>query len=204
MPSPTTTPPSLKQVLEVIATLRDQRVVITTMASIATWREISNSPLDFHYIPSAMGHAPDLGLGLALAQPKSGVIVLNGDGSTLMNLGSLVTIANHRVPLYVLILDNGIYEVTGGQPTAGAGRADFAALARAAGIARVYAFDSLDGWKKGAAEALSGPGPVVICLKIEARLGEKSPSPPRPMAEQIAALQNALGVQPVTPPPSTQ
>jgi thiamine pyrophosphate-dependent acetolactate synthase large subunit-like protein len=184
--------PTLRQVLEVVAAHRGDRVVITTMASISVWRELSDSPLDFHYVPSAMGQAPDLGLGLALARPERGVIVLNGEGSMLMNLGGLVTIANHAVALYLIIIDNGMYEVTGGQPTAGTGRADFAGLARAAGISRVYSFDTLAAWRAGAAEALTGEGPVVVSLQIQGRLGEKSPSPPGPMADQIAGLQRAL------------
>jgi thiamine pyrophosphate-dependent acetolactate synthase large subunit-like protein len=139
-----------------------------------------------------MGQAPDLGLGLALAQPERGVLVINGDGSMLMNLGSLVTLANHSAGVYLVIIDNGIYEVTGGQPTAGTGRADFAGLAKAAGIKRIYSFDSVEPWRTRAAEALAGPGPVVIWLKVEGRLGQKTPTPPRPMAEQITRLKQAL------------
>src|SRR5438067_3090207 len=130
------------------------------MASIAIWPRLSDTPLDFAYMPSAMGQGPALGLGLALAQPERGVIVVNGDGGMLMNLGSLVTIANHPANLYLLIIDNGHYEVTGGQPTAGAGHTDFAGLARAAGIQRVYSFDDVQTWRTGAAEALSGTGPA--------------------------------------------
>jgi thiamine pyrophosphate-dependent acetolactate synthase large subunit-like protein len=141
-----------------------------------------------------MGHAPDLGLGLALAQPGRGAVVVNGDGCMLMNLGSLVTLANQPADVYLLILDNGLYEVTGGQPVAGAGRTDFAGLARAAGIGRVYAFDTLEDWRRGAVEALTGPGPVVVWLKVEGRLGQKTPKAPRPMAEQVARLKQALGV----------
>src|SRR5689334_15129386 len=115
---------SQRQALEVLARHRGDRIVITTMTSVALWPELSDSPLDFAYLPSAMGHAPSLGLGVALAQPR-GVIVVNGDGSMLMNLGSLVTLAAHPAPVYLLILDNGLYEVTGGQATAGTGRADF-------------------------------------------------------------------------------
>jgi thiamine pyrophosphate-dependent acetolactate synthase large subunit-like protein len=178
--------------LEVLAGYRTAQIVITTMSSVAIWPEFSASPLDFHYIPSAMGHAPSLGLGLALAQPERGVIVINGDGCMLMSLGSLVTLANHPANIYLLILDNGIYEVTGGQPTAGAGHTDFAALARAAGIGRVYAFDTLASWQAAAGECLAGTGPVVIWLKVEARLGQKTPSAPRPMAEQIARFTQAL------------
>jgi thiamine pyrophosphate-dependent acetolactate synthase large subunit-like protein len=184
---------SAKEALEVLAGHRGNRIVITTMASISLWPQLSDTPLDFAYMPSAMGHAPDLALGLALARPEHGVIVVNGDGSMLMNLGSLVTLANHPAPVYLVIIDNGIYEVTGGQPTAGSRRADFAALARAAGVARVYAFSDGACWRAGAPEALSGPGPVAIWLKVEGRLGQKTPNPPRPMAEQINRLQQALG-----------
>jgi thiamine pyrophosphate-dependent acetolactate synthase large subunit-like protein len=189
-----TTRPTLREVLEVLAEHRGERIVITAMASIGAWKQLSDSPFDFHYMPSAMGQAPDLGLGLALAQPERGVIVVNGDGSMLMNLGSLVTLANHAVPLYLLIMDNGLYEVTGGQVTAGTGHADFAGIAKAAGIRRVYAFDTLKAWRDGAAEALTGLGPVVVWLRVEGRVGEKTPTAPRPMAEQITRLQSALGV----------
>jgi thiamine pyrophosphate-dependent acetolactate synthase large subunit-like protein len=164
------------------------------MSSVGIWPQFSDTPLDFAYLPSAMGHAPDLGLGLALAQPDRGVIVVNGDGCMLMNLGCMVTLANQPANIYLLILDNGLYEVTGGQETAGTGHTDFADLARASGIRRVYTFETLEAWRSGAAEAVSGPGPVVIWLKVEGRRGQKTPSAPRPMAEQIARLQRALRV----------
>jgi thiamine pyrophosphate-dependent acetolactate synthase large subunit-like protein len=183
---------TLREAMEVLAAHRGTRVVITTMSPITPWHQLSDTPLDFAYIPSAMGQAPALGLGLALAQPERGVIVVNGDGCMLMNLGSLVTIASNPANLYLLIIDNGQYEVTGGQPTAGAGHTDFAGLARAAGIQRVYSFDHAEPWRAGAAEALSGPGPVVIWLKVESKMGQKTPAPPRPMAEQIDRLKTAL------------
>jgi thiamine pyrophosphate-dependent acetolactate synthase large subunit-like protein len=182
------------EALEILAWYRGDRIVVTTMSSVGLWPQLSDSPLDFHYIPSAMGHGPALGLGLALAQPGRGVVVVNGDGCMLMSLGSLVTLASYEADVYLFVLDNGLYEVTGGQPRAGAGQVDFAALARGAGIRRVYSFDSLEAWHAGAAEALAGTGPVVVWLKVEGRLGQKTPKAPRPMAEQIARLQQALGV----------
>ncbi len=185
-------PMTQQEALEVILPLRGDQIVVTTMSSAGIWPRLSNSPLDFAYIPSAMGHAPALGLGLALAQPGRGVIVINGDGCMLMSLGSLVTLAQYPAPVYLLILDNGLYEVTGGQAHAGAGRVDFAQIARGAGIRRVYSFDTLEKWQAGSAEALSGPGPVVIWLKVEGRLGQKTPKPPRPMREQIENLRKAL------------
>jgi thiamine pyrophosphate-dependent acetolactate synthase large subunit-like protein len=184
-----------REALEVVAAQRGDRVVITTMTAVGVWPALSDTPLDFAYIPSAMGHAPGLGLGLALAQPGRGVIVVNGDGCTLMNLGCLVTLASNPADVYLLVMDNGLYEVTGGQPHAGTGHTDYAGLARAAGIRRAYAFDTLAAWRQGAAEALSGPGPVVVWLKLEGRLGQKTPKPPRPMSEQIERLRAALGVK---------
>ena len=65
---------------------------MTTMAAAREWQKLQKQPLDFVLVPSSMGQATALGLGIALAQPEQKVIVCNGDGSMLMNLGSLVTI----------------------------------------------------------------------------------------------------------------
>jgi sulfopyruvate decarboxylase subunit beta len=182
-----------RDALQVLAQYRGQRIMVTTMSAAGIWPQFSDSPLDFAYLPSAMGQAPALGFGLALAQPERGVIVLNGDGCMLMSLGSLVTLANHQANIVIVIIDNGLYEVTGGQPHAGAGHTDYAMMAKAAGISRAYAFDTLEAWKRGAAGALAGKGPVVIWLKVEGRLGQSTPKPPRPMADQIRLLTAALG-----------
>jgi sulfopyruvate decarboxylase subunit beta len=184
-----------QEALAVLAQHRGDKIVITTMTAVGVWPALSDTPLDFAYMPSAMGHGPGLALGLALACPGRGVIVVNGDGSMLMSLGSLVTLAAHPANVYLVVMDNSLYEVTGGQATAGAGRADFAALARAAGIRRVYSLTALADWERGAAAALSGPGPVLIHLPVEGRLGQKTPRPPRPMAEQIARLREGLAVK---------
>ena len=183
---------TLHDALEVLATYRENHVVVTTMSSVGVWPALSDTSRDFHYLPSSMGQGVPLGLGLCLAKPGLGVVVLTGDGGLLMNLGCLVTVAQHRVPLYVVLIDNGLYEVTGGQPVAGAGRTDFAALARGAGIGRVYAFDTLDAWRVGAAETLTGDGPVFVWLKVAGETGKATPSAPRPMAEQIRRLQEAI------------
>ncbi len=184
-----------RQALEVLLPLRGDRIVVTTMSSAGIWPTLSQSPLDFAYIPSAMGHAPSLGLGLAMAQNERGVIVVNGDGCQLMSLGNLATLAQQPANIVVIVLDNGQYEVTGGQPHAGAGRIDYAAVARAVGIERTYTFTDLVAWQAGAAAALAGPGPVVIDLKVEALPNQKTPKPPRPMAEQIQRLRTALHVE---------
>jgi thiamine pyrophosphate-dependent acetolactate synthase large subunit-like protein len=181
-----------RQALEVLAGHRGDRVVITTMTAVGLWPELSDTPRDFAYMPSAMGHGFGLALGLALARTGLGVILITGDGSALMNLGGLVTLAQNPADVFFVLLDNGLYEVTGGQPTPGAGWTDFAGLARAAGVARAYTFDDLKAWQQGAAQALARPGPALIWLKVEGQLGQKTPKPPRPMPEQIARLREAL------------
>ena len=80
-----------REALEVLAANRGDHVVITTMGSVALWPQLSDSPRDFHYIPSSMGQGVPLGLGLCLAKPGLAVAVLVGDGGLLMNLGCLVT-----------------------------------------------------------------------------------------------------------------
>jgi sulfopyruvate decarboxylase subunit beta len=182
-----------REALEVLAACRGQHLVITTHGSVDDWVSLSDTPLDLSYVPASMGQGPALGLGLALAQPGRGVVVVSGDGHLLMNLGCLVTMASHPADLVLLVMDNGAYEVTGGQPVPGAGRTDFAGLARASGIRRTYFSQTVEEWRCVAAEALAGPGPVLVWLKVEARPGQGAPKAARPMGEQIARLRQALG-----------
>src|SRR5262245_55217838 len=113
-----------REALEVLAAARGQHLVITTHGSVDLWVSLSDTALDFSYVPASMGQGPALGLGLALslAQGRHGVVVVSGDGSLLMNLGCLVTLASHPADLFLIVMDNGVYEVTGGQPIPGAGR----------------------------------------------------------------------------------
>ena len=186
-----------REALEVLAENRMDYIVITMMSTVGIWPQLSDTALDFAYFPSSMGETPPLGLGLALAQPDRGVVVVNGDGSMLMNLGTLVTIASYPANLFLIVVDNEMYETTGGQKRPGIGHADFAGLASAAGIPRVYSFDTVDSWNAGVTESLSEPGPVFIWLKVEGRKGLDIPKAPHPMGEQIIRLQKALGVEPV-------
>jgi sulfopyruvate decarboxylase subunit beta len=184
-----------REALEVLAARRGHHLVITTHGSVDLWVCLSDTSLDLSYVPATMGQGPALGLGLALAQDRHGVVVVNGDGSLLMNLGCLVTIASHPAALYLIVMDNGVYEVTGGQPTPGAGRIDYTGLARAAGIRRVYSCRTAAKWREVSAQALSGPGPVLIWLRVAARPGQGPPRAMRPMVEQLKRLRGALGAE---------
>jgi sulfopyruvate decarboxylase subunit beta len=185
-----------RDALEVLAShRRPEQIVITTMGSVAIWPQVSDSPFDFHYLPSSMGQGVPLGLGLCLAKPGQSVIVLVGDGGLLMNLGCLVTVAQFSVPLHILLIDNALYEVTGGQSVANAGRTDFAAIAKGAGITRTFACGSRAEWGTAAPSALSGSEPAFVQLKVAGERGKATPLAPRPMAEQIARLRAALSRQ---------
>jgi sulfopyruvate decarboxylase subunit beta len=110
------------------------------------------------YMLGSMGLASSIGLGLALARPERKVIVLDGDGSVLMNLGTLATIANYAPDNYLLIiLDNCCYGSTGSQPTCTSQRTDLALVARAAGVQQVRTVTT----PEGLFDALSCRGVVV-------------------------------------------
>ena len=186
--------------VEALRVLKDQRtheVVIATMGAEREWLKLSQHPRDFLYVPSSMGQAPTLGLGLAVARPDLRVVVLNGDGCMLMNLGCLVTIAEQSPRNYSLVvMNNGVYEVTGGQAVVGGGRVDFGAMAQAAGIPRVFHFRDRESWASGAAEVLSGTGPVFAQLDVDpVTVGDLSPRPPCPVIEQLARFRQAIGAR---------
>lgn len=154
------------QVLEPLARRRTDEVVVATMSVVRPWAHYSDSNLDFASADSAMGHAADLALGIAMAQPQRRVVCLNGDGSMLMSLGTLATIIASGVEnLTLFVIDNGTYEITGNQPTPGA--VDFAAMAKAAGFRHAFRFDAPDAYEAALPDLLRGDGPVFACLRVE-------------------------------------
>ena len=151
-------------------------------------------------VSGAMGKASSLALGLALAQPEKRVLVLDGDGSLLMNLGTLVTLAN-KAPanLYHFLFNNGVYAVTGGQPIPGAGQTDWENMAKSAGYAAVFSFDNLEDLTTGIDEVLAAQGPVFVHLAVEPEI-ENTPvqfrtRPNRTVQQAFRELPEALGVR---------
>ena len=180
--------------LDVLARLRTDQVVVTTMGGCREWPRLSNHPLDFNYIPATMGGAVSIGLGVALAQPDREVIVLGGDGSLLMNLGCLVTtVAAGAKNLTVIVLDNACYETIGGQRTAASAHSvDYAAMASAAGFITTAAFDALETWRAAAADLLQRPGPRFISLRVQRVDGDYVPHISAPLIDRIARFRRAL------------
>ena len=182
--------------IEVLTARRsDEQIVITCMGSSREWPRQCDHALDLHHVPSSMGATVPLAIGLALAQPKREVLVLCGDGSLLMNLGTLVTaVAAGAANLTVALVDNGVYEITGGQKTAGnAANVDFAGLARAAGFANVSHFRRLDDWRDRSQQVLCERGPRFIWLEVAPEREDFLINLPRPFHEQLARFRAALG-----------
>ena len=183
------------EALQVLIDLRqDDQIVVTNQGSARIWPKLSRHWLDFHYNPSTMGGAIPLALGLAMGQPRRHVLVVSGDGALLMNLGSLVTVVGSGATnLTVVVLDNRLYEVTGGQKTpAAAANVDLAGLARAAGFPSAESYDDLAEWQSRAMKTLSMRGPHFISLAVDRTPSEFLNFPTPPIAEQLAALQAAM------------
>lgn len=115
-----------------------------------------------------MGQGASHALGLALGRPDKRVVVLDGDGSLLMSLGALVTIA-HAAPqnLVHCLCQNGTYETNGSVPIPRAGKIDFGGMARAAGYPRTYEFDDVRDWDRDLSRILKEDGPIFVDLKVE-------------------------------------
>ena len=124
------------------------------------------------YMLGSMGLAFPIALGVALAQPKRRIFALEGDGSLLMQLGSLSTIAMLRPDnLTMVVMDNGVYQITGAQPTPGAAVADIVAIALASGLVNsAWAADEED-FERLIEQSLSAPGPTLIGVRIDEKPG---------------------------------
>ena len=153
---------------------RGDAIVVGTMTPNRYWESVSErQELDLA-IFGGMGKASSVALGLALSRPERKVLCLDGDGSLLMNLGSLVTTASNAPDNLVhFVFEDGGYFTTGGQPVPGSGSVDFAAMARDAGIENAYEFNDLEDLASELPRIMELSGPVFVCLKVN-----HPPTPP--------------------------
>jgi len=141
-------------------------IVVATYSSAVDWLALGERALNYFSV-GAMGLDSSHALGLALGRPDRRIICLQGDGSLLMNLGSLVTIAAARAKNLVhFVVQNGTYEANGGHPIPTT-TVDFAAMARDAGYARVHTFSDLANFAQQAGHVVKEEGPVFATLHVE-------------------------------------
>ena len=158
--------PSL-EALRAINNIRKDTLVVGTMTGRREWESLSTKP-NHDIGVNAMGKASSVALGLVLAQPSRKVIVIDGDGSILMNFGTLASVAG-KAPanLVHIVLENGGYTNTGGEPTPGAGLVAFHEVAKGAGYAHTYDFDSLEEFQTDIEGIMREKGPIFICLHVK-------------------------------------
>jgi len=148
---------------------REGRVVVTIMGAVAAELQSLGHRPNFFYLQHAMGLASSMGLGIALSRPELEVVVFDGDGSILMNLGGLTTLARYRPRnLTHVVFDNESLLSVGGFPTATATGSDIAGIARAAGVPRAATVTSLDDFREEFARALASHDLTTIVAKVEA------------------------------------
>ena len=141
-------------------------VVVSTYSSAVDWLALGERTLNYFSI-GAMGLDSSHALGLALGRPDRRVICLQGDGSLLMNLGALVTIAAAAPKNLVhFVVQNGTYEANGSHPIPNKD-VDFAAIASAAGFAQVHDFAYLKSFEQQAGHVVKQTGPVFATLRVE-------------------------------------
>ena len=161
------------EMLKTFARRRKDEIVVAVYMAAQEITHIAPSELNYTFV-GAMGQGSSHALGLALGRPDKKVIVFDGDGSLLMNLGSLVTIATEGPKNFVHCLcENGCYETNGSVPTPSSGKIRFAELAKTAGYKKTYEIADLTDWEKSLPDILKAEGPVFVTLKVEA--GEAYP-----------------------------
>ena len=145
-------------------------LVVTIMGAVAAEMQSLGHRANFFYLQHAMGLASSTGLGLALCLPAEKIIVLDGDGSLLMNLGSLSTMARYRPKNLVhVVFDNESLLSVGGFPTATSTGTDLEEIARASGIPRASTVRSVAEFRSGVIGALRGGELTTIIAKVEAK-----------------------------------
>src|SRR4051794_10510263 len=147
----------------------EDRIVVTIMGAVAAELQSLGHRPNFFYLQHAMGLASSMGLGIALSKPDRQVIVFDGDGSILMNLGGLTTLARYRPRNLVhVVFHNESLLSVGGFPTATATGSDLAGIAAAAGIPRTETVTTLADFTRAFADALAAGDLTAIVAKVEA------------------------------------
>jgi phosphonopyruvate decarboxylase len=182
-----------EDVLRVIAAARGDAIVVPTMTTAPAWRVIAPGDLSVTCV-GFMGGASSLGLGLALARPDRRVLVLDGDGSLLMQLGSLATVAGAAPRNLVhFLFKNGVYHTSGAQGIPGGLSVDFVMMARGAGYRTAIAIDDLDDFERRLPELLRAEGPVFV--ELHTGLAEQTPMTVRertPFHQQLEDARTKL------------
>jgi sulfopyruvate decarboxylase subunit beta len=157
------------EAMQAIYSQLEQHVVVTIMGAVAAELQSIGHRPNFFYLQHAMGLASSMGLGIALSRPELTVIVLDGDGSLLMNLGGLTTLARYRPKNLVhVVFDNESLLSVGGFPTATSTGSDLAAIAKAAGVPRTATVTTMEDFQREFSAAVAAGELTTLVAKVDA------------------------------------
>jgi thiamine pyrophosphate-dependent acetolactate synthase large subunit-like protein len=163
--------------LKALAPLAADALVVTSAGAVTLeWNALR--PSDGNFRVRTLGLCSSIALGMALGLPNRKVIALDGDGSLLMNLSSLPTIARMKPGnLLHIVFDNEVYEASGSKKTATGAGADLVGLARAAGVENAHWANSVEAFAQAARRALSGDTPSFVGVKVGTERAAVAPYP---------------------------
>ena len=190
-----------EEIMEIFNKHRGDAIIFTAgTAGYKTWPTISNNPSRDAVIGGAMGAAPAIALGFALSQPDKKIVLFDAEGSLLMNLGVLSTIAEQNPGnFYHILLDNETYATTGGQPVPSGNKTSYDGLAKSAGYKSTYNFTDLEEFAINIESILEEEGPTFISMKIEPDIENlpidlRTPIGLRPAKQVISELRKDLNI----------
>ena len=164
------------------------------------WQDVSDQPARDIALGGAMGHTTSAAFGLALGLPDEKIVLFDAEGSLLMNLGVIASIAGKSPKNFVhFVLDNECYATTGGQPVPNSTEIDYATMAKGAGYASAYNFDDLEEFATNIEDIMKEDGPVMVSIKIQPEIqnlpiGLRERRVTRSRAETINDLRQELGI----------
>jgi thiamine pyrophosphate-dependent acetolactate synthase large subunit-like protein len=162
-----------------VASLTDQ-LVVTGIGNACNDIYAAGDRARNFYMRGSMGAGVPIAFGLARARPNDRVICVEGDGSVLMNMGALATVGSYRPEnLTIIVLDNGAYQITGGQPTHTAAGIDLSGVARGCGIESASLVSTLGDFETALDKILGAPGPHVLVAKVDRTLSDPKAFQPR-------------------------
>ena len=182
-----------EEVLRLIARERGDAICVPTMTTSPAWRTIAPDDLSVGCV-GFMGGASSIGLGLALAHPERRVLVFDGDGSLLMQLGALATNAGAGARNFVhLLFKNNVYHTSGAQEIPGGDGVDFVMMAKGAGYRAAFAIRELSELERRLPDILTADGPLFV--ELHTTLADKTPMTAgmgAPFAKQAESLRARL------------
>ena len=179
---------------------RGDAIVIPTGTSGRHWADITTNKNRDMNLGGAMGHTTSAALGLALGLPDEQVVLFDSEGSLLLNMGIIATIAGKKPEnFFHILMDNECYATTGGQPVPNAQEINYAGVAKEAGYAATFSYDNLEDFANNIGDIMKETGPVFVALKIvpaveNEPIGMRVRTPQPTRAETIKNLQGELGI----------